>query len=102
AALLQERAQRARLGERLGELEVGVPHVEVGEPHGLLFQHLAEQYGQPERVPVEPQRLVRVAHDDGKMIESLEHLPSLQRASLTSGNLRVDGCLCSSTTPRTR
>lgn len=57
-----------RFAERFDELQVTASHIEMGESHGLVIEHFAEEYREVELVTVELESLVRIFHHDGDVI----------------------------------
>ena len=73
AVLGEPAADRRVLVERLDQLQVGVPGVEIGEQQLQARQLLRCDHAQAEPVAEVAQRRLRVAHGDGNVIEPADH-----------------------------
>ena len=82
---------RERVGriERLDELEIGVPEVEVREPHGYIRRLVDRHDAEPDPVAEVAERGLGVGDDHGHVIERADHaLPPAPKARSLAATTR--------------
>src|SRR3990172_2606768 len=81
---LQEPPHRRLRRKRLQQLDLALADGEERGPHALLPHRRRGVHRQPQRLAVEPERLVQAMHRNADVMDLLDHIPSLSRHSLIS------------------
>ncbi len=73
AVFIQMILQRMILGQRLNQLQFDIAQIKVRQANIRLLDDFTQDQRKTELIAIKLQSFIRVPHDDGNVIELLEH-----------------------------